>query len=344
MADPRRPPDTPSRTSRFGTALTISLIATVLVVLFGAVVRITGSGAGCGQHWPTCQGEVAHLPRTVETLIEFTHRITSGLLGLAVFGLTALSFRLYERRHPVRISLVWTSIFMVIEALVGMLLVRLSLVGDDASVARAVVMPLHLVNTSLLLGALTLAVVAWYPKPSDTVPPARRGAWLVGLGLLAMLIVSASGAVTALGDTVYPVRNAFSGIAADPSGERHFLEQIRVAHPILAVAAVLALLRILPRACESGSAAAQRLGRLGLWLALGQAALGAVNVLLSAPGWMQVVHLLVACVLWITLVALAAELWAPRLPADFPFSWGSVQGRASGSSLEAGPASTRWTR
>ena len=49
-----------------------SLCYTVFVILFGAVVRISGSGAGCGQHWPTCHGEVAHLPRSIETAVELT--------------------------------------------------------------------------------------------------------------------------------------------------------------------------------------------------------------------------------------------------------------------------------
>src|SRR5688572_21080622 len=78
------------------------LCATLGVVLFGAIVRITGSGAGCGQHWPTCHGEIVHLPRSVETLIELSHRTSSGLAMLAVFGLTVAAFRCFEAGHRVR--------------------------------------------------------------------------------------------------------------------------------------------------------------------------------------------------------------------------------------------------
>src|SRR5437868_15052119 len=72
-------------------------VATVLVVLMGAVVRITGSGAGCGQHWPTCNGEVAHLPKHLKTWIELTHRLTSGLDFIGVLVLTVLAFWLKPR-------------------------------------------------------------------------------------------------------------------------------------------------------------------------------------------------------------------------------------------------------
>jgi cytochrome c oxidase assembly protein subunit 15 len=340
-------PSHPNPNPRFFKAVVGTLVATVFVILFGAVVRITGSGAGCGQHWPTCQGEVAHLPRTLETLIEFTHRITSGLLGLAIFVLTTGAFVLLERAHPARKWLVFSSIFLIIEALIGRRLVKLSLVGTDASVERAVMMPLHLVNTSLLLGTLALATFACWPQEAPSRARSPRGAALVGLGLLAVVAVSASGALTALGDTVYPTRLGLSGIAADPGKERHFLEHLRVFHPLLAVALVVALLRLLPRAVTHGSTTARRLARVSIGLLLAQAALGALNVLLSAPGYMQVVHLFVACLIWLAMLLLAAELWAPRhfpAPAPLGFEPDAAHGRASGSSFDAPETSTRSMR
>jgi heme a synthase len=305
-------PSHPNPNPRFLKAVIGTLAATVFVILFGAVVRITGSGAGCGQHWPTCQGEVAHLPRSIETLIEFTHRITSGLLGLAIFALTIGAFVVLESAHPARKWLVFSSVFLIIEALIGKRLVQLSLVGTDASVERAVMMPLHLVNTSLLLGTLTAAMFACWPQESHSRFRSPRGAALVCLGLFAVVGVSASGALTALGDTVYPTQLGLSGIAADPGKGRHFLEQLRAFHPLLAVTVVLAMLWLLPRAVAHGSALASRLARVAIALLLAQAALGAINILLSAPGYMQVVHLFVACSIWLDLVLLAAELWAPR--------------------------------
>src|SRR4051812_44391083 len=135
------------------------LAYTIGVILFGAVVRITGSGAGCGQHWPTCQGEVFHLPRTVATAIELSHRLTSGLSGLFVVGLTLAAFRRFPARHPTRRAATAATVLMGSEALVGAALVKLALVADNASVLRALVMSLHLVNTSFLAAAI--ALTAW---------------------------------------------------------------------------------------------------------------------------------------------------------------------------------------
>lgn len=320
---------------RFLRAVAATLAGTVLVILFGAVVRITGSGAGCGQHWPTCQGEVTHLPRSLETLIEYTHRLTSGLAGLAVLALTVWAFRAFGPGHRVRLWSVLSLVFMAIEALIGMLLVRLALVGEDASVARAIVMPLHLVNTSLLIGAMTLTAFYCWSARSD-VPSDPRGAALSGLAILGTLLVSATGAVTALGDTIYPAQAGpgLAQLAHDQSEAAHFLERARGLHPIAAVLLIVLMLVLLPRVAERGSAAAKGLARVVLVLFLAQGAVGTVNVWLSAPGAMQLLHLFVTCLIWLSLVLLAAELWAPRL------SWIALQGRASGSSFEGGPTST----
>src|SRR6186713_2582797 len=110
--------------SRFAGGVTA---ATVLVVLFGAVVRITGSGAGCGQHWPTCHGEIAHLPRTLHTAIELTHRVTSGLALVVVLGLFAVTVRDEPRGHPARRLAFGAVLLMLLEALIGAALVLLAL-------------------------------------------------------------------------------------------------------------------------------------------------------------------------------------------------------------------------
>jgi heme A synthase len=147
---------------------------------------------------------------------------------------------------------------------------------------------------------------------------------------------------------VYPTRpsEGFSRIAADPGIAVHFLERLRVFHPVLAVAVVLVMLRLLPHASKSGSFAAKRLARLALILLGLQSALGAINILLSAPGWIQVVHLTVACSIWMVLVVLTAELWDPRDPSRFAAGAGtpSGHGRASGSSFEGSVTATRSMR
>src|SRR5690606_40727691 len=106
----------PARPSRFVSAAWLCAGYTLFVVLFGAVVRITGSGAGCGQHWPTCHGEVAHLPSSIETAIELTHRVTSGLSLILVVGVSALCFRVSAPRDPMRKYALASVAFMLLEA------------------------------------------------------------------------------------------------------------------------------------------------------------------------------------------------------------------------------------
>jgi heme a synthase len=312
------PSPTSSRASFAKQALSV-LAFTLAVILFGAVVRITGSGAGCGQHWPTCQGEIVHLPRRLSTAIELTHRITSGASAILVFWLTVRAFRAFERGSPVRKATAAASALMVVEALIGAVLVRLALVADNASLARAVVMSLHLVSTSALTASLTLA--AWWSlPPANDLGEARQG--LLRLTLAAaflVVLVSASGAVTALGDTVYPVRVTALGarIAEMESPSAHFLERLRVVHPILALAAAMSLIALAARTLDRGlTQATHRFGKAVLGLSLAQVAVGSLNVWLSAPGYLQVLHLLVASLLWLSLVLLAAELAAPRSSAS----------------------------
>jgi heme a synthase len=304
----------PARDRRLPRLAWASVGYTLLVILFGAIVRITGSGAGCGQHWPTCQGEIATLPRSVETAIELSHRVTSGLALIFVVVVLVLARRWHRPGHPTRFWAALGVLFMVVEALIGAALVLLELVGNNDSLARAVVMSLHLVNTSLLLGALGLT--AW-TAGGGRLGPARGRAWvLLVLGMFGVLLVSTTGAVTALGDTLYPAASGGSGarLLADHAPDAHFLQRLRIVHPILAGAVALFLLFSLPRARAvcTGS-------RAPIWanvvrsLVLVQVAAGFLNVWLSAPGWLQVVHLALASALWLALVLLAAEeISAPR--------------------------------
>jgi heme a synthase len=295
-------------------------LATVLVVLFGAVVRITGSGAGCGQHWPTCHGEVAHLPRSIETWIELTHRTTSGLDLLAVLALAIVGWRSLPGRHPARVAAFLALALMIVEALIGARLVLLNLVGSNMSFDRVVVMPAHLVTTSLLIGALAAAAyfasesrLAPAPNATERERAALRRAywWVVAAGTL-LLLVSMTGAVTALGDTVYPVRgnSTLERLQNDQAVDAHFLGKLRVVHPLLALLGVAALWIAGSRARDAGKALLiQRLGA-GLYASGALALLiGLLNIMLAAPGYLQVIHLAMACLLWLGTVVLASALW-----------------------------------
>ena len=294
---------------------------TLAVILFGAGVRITDSGAGCGQHWPTCNGEVLHLPQSLATAIELTHRMTSGLSLLGVLALLIGAFRLYPRGHVVRASAVFSFVMIVVEALIGMLIVLMRWVVHDASFGRIFALPLHLVSTALLTAALTwCAYFASVPRMTQVALPraARNLLFLAGLGIL---LVSATGAVTALGDTVFPVHA--SGFAArlheDQGANAHLLQRMRSIHPVLAalVAAFVAYVALLLPGYRSNRHVRLASVALAVSIAL-QLCAGVLNIWLSAPGPLQVVHLLLANLVWMSLIVLAAAMRQgddPSLPS-----------------------------
>ncbi|MCM2268883.1 MAG: COX15/CtaA family protein [Thermoanaerobaculia bacterium] len=282
----------------------------LLVILWGAWVRVSGSGAGCGSHWPLCDGEVIPRAPSAAKLIEFTHRATSGLALLAVVALAVWVFRARPAGHAARRAAAWTVVFMLVEAAVGAGLVLFELVADNASMARALFMAVHLANTFLLLAALarTCERLGERPVAAPLTPASRR---LGRVALVLLVVAGASGAVAALGDTLFPSRTLGAALAADLSPTSHLLIRLRIGHPLLAAAAaaavlffVVGLLRVLAerrRAFWARSAAA---------LVLVQVVVGLVNVALLAPAALQLLHLLLADLVWIAVV-LALEPAGP---------------------------------
>ena len=286
----------------------------VLVILWGAFVRATGSGAGCGAHWPLCNGEV--LPRAPElaTLVELTHRVTSGMALLAVFYLTWRVFRGRSAGHPARRAAAASVIFILSEAAVGAGLVLFRLVADNESVARALFMSVHLMNTFVLLACLTLTA----HFASDDARPSldAASAWPFALAGLALLLVGTSGAIAALGDTLYPAGSLLSGLAADLSPTAHLLVRLRLAHPLLALAGAIAVAVAARRVLRGASPpAAHSAARATAGLVLLQLGVGLANVALLAPVWIQIVHLLLADLVWMGLVLMSVRALTPVSPA-----------------------------
>ncbi len=304
---------------RFAAFAWANVAYNLLVILWGAFVRATGSGAGCGDHWPLCDGQVIPREPSSEMLIEFTHRLTSGLSLIGVFILLIWAFRAYTRGHHVRRGALIATIFMIIEALLGAALVLLELVAMNTSLNRAAMMALHLANTLLLLGALTLT--AWWA--SGGAPISLRGhgrlPWLLGLGLLGTVLVGSSGAVTALGDTLLQHGALPGGVNQAITTDSHPLLQMRIIHPIIGVLVGLYTIYLaqVVKARSSNPVA----GRLAWGLSalfLLQILLGGINVSLKAPIWMQLVHLLMADLVWIYMVVLSAIALEQPMAAQQP--------------------------
>lgn len=296
-----------------------TLILNIFVILWGAFVRATGSGAGCGNHWPTCNGEVLPWTSQTETFIEFTHRLTSGLALIAIIILLIWAFRAYPPGHVVRFGAKLSFFFIIIEAVVGAGLVLFDLVADNDSTARAIVIAIHLVNTFLLLGALTLT--AWWS--SGGAPLQWRGhgwlGWMIWLGFLGMLLLGASGAVTALGDTLFPATSLTEGLQQKFSPTAHFLVRLRLYHPIIAVTVgTYLVIVILLFNSTRPTPLTQRFARIFIALYLFQLAVGVLNVVLLAPIWMQMFHLLLSDLILVVFVLFIAAAFSQRASQPSP--------------------------
>jgi heme A synthase len=281
----------------------VALGVTVLVILWGAVVRATGSGAGCGSHWPLCNGVAVPLAPATSTVIEYVHRLTSGMAMLLSLGLVFGSRRVFPRGHQARRWAVITFVFMMIEAAVGAGLVLLGLVEDNASAMRAGYIAVHLFNTMLLMGAMTSVV--WWARLADDDGMARRSAEHIRplTAILAgLVVVAASGAVVALGDTLFPSGTLAEGVRADFDATAHFLIRLRIWHPALAavVGSGLFVIALKHPMFAGPSRAFSR--RLVLSLVVAQVGLGVITMVALAPLPLQIAHLLLSTLLWISVV------------------------------------------
>ena len=315
----------------------------ILVILWGAVVRATGSGAGCGEHWPLCQGVVIPHGEQIATLIEFSHRATSGIDVLLVVGLVWMAFRRFGRGHAVRRYVAASGFFTVTEGLVGAALVLFGEVGDHVSTGRVVILSVHLVNTFLLLASLALTAWAASRQLSADLhrelphPPAPgKGLYVAYVaGLLGAIAIAVTGSIAALADTIYPAKSLVEAFRWDFSGTASPILHLRIIHPVIAVLAggyllVLAVMTLSSREPAAAKSMARRLAGLVLL----QFVFGAANIVLLTPVYMQIIHLAVADLIWIVLVLLAAETLGWRA-ASVP----STSTMSPAAAVEPSPAS-----
>lgn len=295
---------------RFGPFAWFVVFYNLFVIIWGGYVRASGSGAGCGAHWPVCNGQLIPREPAIETLIEYSHRLTSGLALILLAVLVIWAFRVFPSRHRVRRASVAAGIFMLIEAAVGAGLVLLELVAYSEEVARAYWMMGHLLNTFLLMASLTL--VAWWGAGNEGA--VLRGQGMVGvsfwIAFAAMLILGASGGIAALGDTL----TLGGGISPAESAVVATLIELRIWHPIIAIGAgaMVAWFAWTARTRRT-TARTVRLSTTLFVLYGVQLLLGALNVSLKAPIWLQMVHLLMTNLIWIVFIVLGATAMGQSL-------------------------------
>jgi heme A synthase len=281
----------------------------VAVVLWGAYVRATGSGAGCGNHWPLCNGEVVPQLASVQRLIEFSHRASSGVDTFLILALVVWAFRIFPKGHVARLGSVLTTTFLVTEALLGALLVKFGLVENNASPARAFADGAHLVNTLTLLACITLT--AWWGSGRPRFRVEGRAGLMAAISLGAVVLLGITGVIAALGDTLFPATSLQAGLAQDLDTTADALLRLRLWHPMIAGATAAWL------SFYSLTSASRKLAwTVGGLLAM-QLAAGILNIVLLAPVWMQMVHLMLADALWISLVLLCATNLAQPGPGGY---------------------------
>src|SRR5258708_31838747 len=282
----------------------------IAVVLWGTLVRATGAGAGCGNHWLLCNGTMLQHSPSTNTLIEFTHRITSGISFFSAVGLLVWTFAGTVRGHLARAAAVAAVAFTLVEAILGAFLVKLGLTTQSQSPLPPAYLTLHLTNTLLLLAALTLTAHLLSRKNGYLKRTVRLVAPFGAVAaVIVVLIVGVTGSLAALGDTLFPATSLGSALVQDFSATSGWLVRWRWTHPTVAFIASIFLIWLLVRAAQRTAHWDNRgLSALLLLLLAAPYVLGVLDVVLLAPLWLQVAHLLGADVLWAALVVLTARL------------------------------------
>jgi heme A synthase len=189
--------------------------------------------------------------------------------------------------------------------------VLFELVAHDASMKRALSVCLHLSNTFCLLAST--ALTAWWASGGAAlrVRGRKRLAWILGVPAALLFIVGASGAVTALGDTLFPPASLAAGLAQDVAPGASALVRLRALHPMLAglTAAAIVLAASAIRVMHP-TRAVKGLSRALAVLVVAQVGAGLLDVATLAPVALQLVHLALADAVWIALVLTGAAALA----------------------------------
>lgn len=290
---------------RFAIFAWLLLAYNIPVILWGAYVRLSFSGDGCGANWPFCNGQVIPQAMAAPMIVEFTHRMMTSLDVFGAIGLVVWAFLAFPRRHAVRLYSVLSLGFLFVEALLGAGLVLLRKVAHDRSTGRAWYLSAHLVNTMLLLGALT--ITAWLAHRTIDRIRLRNAPGKLWVALMVAAAVSVTGAIAALGDMLFPASSLSSGIKQDFSAASSLLLRLRMVHPMIAVLGAAYLIWMAVSMMKGHGQPRVGAATRVIAVTVFQLAAGAINLTLLAPPWMQLTHLLIADVLWLCLVALTLE-------------------------------------
>ncbi len=300
--------------SKFAKYAWFVLAYNILVIIWGVFLRASKSGDGCGQHWLTCKGEVIPSAPELKTIIEFSHRLTSGLAFLFVLILLIWAFRKFEKSNIIRKTALISFIFIITEALVGAGLVLTGNTAETLTAARPFWMAGHLTNTFILLASLSLT--AWFANGGKSfnfnVQP--KILVLLGTGILGIFLIGMSGSVAALSSMLFPANSLAEGFQQDFSATSNILLRLRVSHPILSISVGVYLIFLAGwlRSKAKENQPVNRWANVLSVVILIQFASGAVTLLTLAPIVMQIIHLFLADAVWISFTLLSASFLAEQ--------------------------------
>jgi heme a synthase len=288
-----------SRFARFAWAV---LVYNLPVILWGAFVRVSFSGDGCGAHWPTCNGQFIPQRMGAPMAIEFTHRLMTSVDTIGVLTMVVWAFLAYPKRHAVRRYAVLSLVFLLVEALLGAGLVLFRYVAKDQSAGRVWYLSAHLTNTMLLLAVLT--ATAWLAHTRTENLRLSNAPRSLLWALLVTVFVSITGTITALGDTLFPASSLAAGMQQDFARTSSLLLRLRVIHPLIAVAGAAYILWVAASVLRRDRSRAA--GAVVIAVVV-QLIAGMLNLALLAPLAMQLTHLLIADLVWVAVVWVTLE-------------------------------------
>lgn len=291
----------------------------ILVMLWGAYVRASKSGDGCGSHWPTCNGEIIPVAPAIKTMIEFGHRLSIVALMPLLFALLIVGYCTYPPKHRVRLGLSLCIFFTFVEALIGAGLVLFKLVAHNESVYRVIALSAHLVNNLFLLTVLTLTAYWASGGPALRLKGQGKTGTMIYVSLVGTIVMAVTGAIAALGDTIYKTDSLISGLRDDFAADASFILRHRPLHPFAAILVTVGVILVAQRLSQVQPSIIWRARRVQ-WLFVAQTVVGLVNLVMLAPIWLQISHLLLADLLWINLILFFASALAQEEPlaADEP--------------------------
>jgi heme A synthase len=308
-----------SKISAFAKYAWFVLIYNLVVIIWGVFLRASHSGDGCGQHWLTCQGEVVPSAPELKTVIEFSHRITTSLAGIFIVALVVWSvWAWYKTRADsdgrIMKSAIWSFVFVLSEGLIGAGLVLTGNTADNWTPSRPFWAIGHLINTFMLLAALTLT--AWFASSGKSIRfnIDRKILLLLAVGVLGIFIVGSSGSLAALSNMLFPSTSLVEGVANDFAGTSPMLVRLRISHPIVSIGVGMFLIFFAGwlKRLSDDNRDVTKWGNILSLLVLVQLVSGGATLLLHAPIVMQLVHLFLADAVWISFILMATAFLSAK--------------------------------